>query len=160
MRVRLAFLAIVVGVLLLGIAFVHFVTALDMERLEPAQGFLVNTRFYALSGLAVILIFTGTGVLARWSRHSLAIAAGLLLLGGAGLVFISASNTQRQQQVLQDQRWAEDVRRLNNGPFKVLPGAKPEPVPMAGLPFIAGLGVAGGALWIYGLWTRAKGSVR
>ena len=158
MRHRFAIIAIATGLLLLLISLVHWITAMDFERMEPSHGLQMSGRFHALTESAFLLILAGTGHLSGWSRKGFARSVGMLLLGAAGWLYYSASNTQQQQQALQDQRWAEEVRRITTGAFSVLPGKKPNPVEMSGVPWIIGLGLTGASCLIYAVTTRPKAS--
>lgn len=145
MRTRIAITSVIVGLVLLALAMVRYVAARDIQRQEataPQQDVLAVVGLLA-SGAA--LLTGGVAELARWSRPAMAMLAGIILLGAAGLMYVHAGDIQRQEQAVLDRGWEEEARRATRRFPPALPGARPSPARMRGLPLVVGL-VAGGVV--------------
>lgn len=145
MRTRIAIISVMVGLVLLGTALVRYVTARDVRRQEPAAPLSDIPAVVDLLAGGAALVAAGAAALARWSRPALMMLAAMILLGAAGGTYLHAVDVRRQEQAVLDRRWAEEARQATRRFPPALPGGRPEPAPLRGLPVALGL-LAGGVV--------------
>lgn len=143
MRTRIAVLSVLVGLALFSTAVVRHVTARDVQRQEPAAplGDIPATVGLLVAGAG--LVTGGAVALARWSRPVVLLSAGAILIGLAGVRFLLADDARRQEQATLDRGWAEESSRAARRFPPVLPGGRPDPAPLRGLPVVIALVAAG-----------------
>jgi hypothetical protein len=162
MRTRIAVMSILVGLVLFATALVHYVTARDVQRQEPTAPLRGIPIVVGLLAVGAALGAGGAAVLARWSRPALMMLGGVILLGTAGLLYLYACDARRHEQAVLDQRRAEVARQATGRFPPALPGGRPAPVPLRGLPVVFGLVACGIVLCVGGLSAvvRRPGSPR
>jgi hypothetical protein len=151
MRTRIAILSVLVGLVLLATALVRYVTARDVQRQEPTAPLQGIPVVMGLLAAGVALGAGGAAALARWSRPALMVLAGVTLFGTAGVLYLFALDARRQEQAVLDRGWAEEASRATRRFSPALPGGRPAPAPLRGVPVILGLLAGGGVLCIGGL---------
>jgi hypothetical protein len=135
MKSRVAW--IIAGLAMMSIAFLHSLAA--NEAGEPQQSILLGSL-----GMALI----AGGVL--WSRPAMLVALIMILVSGA--VYLHARDVQRQEQAVLDREWEEVARQAIAR--KALPGARPSPASLKGMPVVIGLLVSG---FVLGGWAVRRG---
>jgi hypothetical protein len=145
MRTRIAIISVLVGLVLLGTALVRYVTARDVQRQEPTAPLSDIPAVVGLLAGGAALVGGGAAALARWSHPALMMLAAMVLLGAAGVTYLYAVDVRRQEQAVLDRRWAEEARQATRRFPPALPGGRPGPAPLRGLPIVLGL-LAGGVV--------------
>jgi hypothetical protein len=151
MRTRIAILSVLVGLVLLAGALVRYVTARDVQRQEPTAPLQDVPVVVGLLAAGAALVAGGAAALARWSRPALIVLAGVTLLGTAGVRYLFACDARRQEQAVLDRGWAEETSRATRRSPQALPGGRPAPAPLRGVPVTLSLLAGGGVLCIGGL---------
>jgi hypothetical protein len=145
MQTRIATLSMLVGLVLLATALVRYVTARDVQRQEPTAPLRDLPVVVGLLAAGAALGAGGAAALARWSHPALLVLAGVSLLGTAGVLYLFALDARRREQAVLDRGWAEEASRATRRFPPALPGGRPAPAPVRGLPVILGL-LAGGVV--------------
>jgi uncharacterized membrane protein len=100
MKTRISITSIIVGLLLLSVALVRYVTARDVQRMESIASQQDALAIIGLLVGGVALITGGVAALSRWSRPAMTTLAGLILLGAAGVLYLHACDVQKQEQAV------------------------------------------------------------
>jgi hypothetical protein len=145
MRSRIAIISMLVGLVLLARALVRYVTARDEERQQPTAPLQGIPVIVSLLAAGAALGAGGAAALTRWSRPALTTVGGMILLGTADFLYLFGLDARRQEQAVLDQRWAEMARRATMRFPQAMPGGRPAPTPLRGLPMVLGL-LAGGVV--------------
>lgn len=143
MRTRIAITSVIVGLVLLGIGMIRYVAARDVQRQEATAPQQDTLAVVGLLACGTAMVTGGVAALARWSRPAMATLAGIIVLGAAGALYLHASDVKRQEQAVLDRGWEEEARRAAQRFPPALPGARPSPAHLRGLPLVLGLVASG-----------------
>jgi hypothetical protein len=141
----MAVISLLFGMVLLFMSLVRYVIVRDMQRLEPTLPLRDVQAVVGLLAAGAALAAGGAAALARWSRPALMLLAGVILLGAAGVLYLFACDARWQEQVILDRRWEEAASRASRRFPPALPGGRPTPAALRGVPLILGL-LAGGVV--------------
>jgi hypothetical protein len=144
MRTRIAVISVLFGLALLVSTLVRYITARDVQRQELAASQQGNPAMFGLLVGGIALVVGGAAALARWSRPAMTTLAGMILISAAGITYLHASDVERQEQAVVDQRWEEIQRATKRFP-PALPGGRPASARLRGMPVIICL-LAGGVV--------------
>jgi uncharacterized membrane protein YfcA len=151
MRTRIAITSVIVGLVLLAVSMLRYVTVRDVQRQEPIATQQDIPAVLGLLAGGAALVAVGVAALTRWSRSVMTALVGTILLGAAGVMYLHAIDARRQHQAILDREWEEGARRATQR--FALPRARPGPVRLSGLPVVlgalaSGVVLSGGGLFL------------
>ena len=113
MRIRIASLSVLAGLVLLSTELIRYITACDLQRQEPTtplRGLPVITGLLAAGAASGA---GGVAVMTRLSRPVLMVLIGMVLLGSTGVLYLHACDGRRQEQAGLDERWTNVAHRAS-----------------------------------------------